>query len=195
MTQALFDFLAFPTLTTERLVLRQVQHTDAADVLVSFGDYEVQKYNGPVLDLDGVHDLIANEVRAGYEKKESLVWGITQRGDDTVMGMIGLWRWSRRNRRVMLGYDLARVYWGNGFATEGVTAVLNFAFTQMNLNRVEAYTIADNHGSVRMLERLGFVREGTRRGHSLEDDGTFHDSAIYALLCHEWNSGEQPHAR
>jgi ribosomal-protein-alanine N-acetyltransferase len=108
MTQALFDFEAFPTLTTERLVLRQVQHTDAEAVLVSFGDYEVQKYNGPVLDLDGVHDLIANEVRAGYEKKESLVWGITQRGDDTVMGMIGLWRWSRRNRRVMLGYDLAR---------------------------------------------------------------------------------------
>jgi ribosomal-protein-alanine N-acetyltransferase len=89
---------------------------------------------------------------------------------------------------VILGYDLARVYWGNGFATEGVTAVLNFAFSQMNLNRVDVCTIADNHGSVRMLERLGFVREGTRRGYSWEDDGTFHDSAIYGLLKAEWGN-------
>ncbi len=185
MAQSTFDFTAFPMLTTERLVLRQVQHTDAAAVLVSFGDYEVQKYNGPVLDLNGVHDLIS-EIRTTYEEKRGLAWGVTRRGDDTVMGMVGLWNWSKHHRRAMLGYDLARVYWGNGYATEGVTAVLNFAFTRMNLNRVEAYTIADNHGSVRMLERLGFVREGTRRDHSWEDDGTFHDSAIYGLLCDEW---------
>ncbi|MCB8944862.1 MAG: GNAT family N-acetyltransferase [Ardenticatenaceae bacterium] len=191
MSGAIFDFTLFPTLTTERLVLRQVGHSDAADVLVSFGDFEVQKYNGPVLDLDGVHDLIANEIRAGYENKESLVWGITRGGEDRVMGMIGLWRWSRRNRRVILGYDLARVYWGKGYATEGITAVLNFAFTQMNLNRVEAYTIADNHRSVRLLERLGFMREGTRRNHSWEDDGTFHDSAIYGLLSGDWEMGNE----
>jgi ribosomal-protein-alanine N-acetyltransferase len=185
MSEATFDFAAFPTLTTERLLLREVQPTDAAAVLVSFGDPVVQMYNSPVLDLNGVHELIM-DIRKAYAAKESLVWGLTRQGDDTVMGMIGLWRWSRHHRRVELGYDLARVYWGKGYATEGVTAVLNFAFTQMNMNRVEAYTIADNHGSVRMLERLSFVREGTRRKHSWEDDGTFHDSAIYALLCDEW---------
>jgi len=185
MTQSLFDFAAFPALTTERLVLREVQHTDAAAVLVSFGDFEVQKYNGPVLDLNGVHDMIT-DMRAAYAEKRSLAWGVTRQGEDTVMGMIGLWRWNRHHRRVELGYDLARVCWGNGFASEGVTAVLDFAFNQMNLNRVDAYTIADNHGSVRMLERLGFVREGTRRGFSWEDDGTFHDSAIYGLLGDEW---------
>lgn len=182
----MLDFSDFPTLTTERLVLRQVQHADAPAVLLSFGDPVVQLYNGPVLDLNGVHDLIANEVRAGYEKKESVVWGVTEREKDVVIGMIGLWNWDKYHRRVMLGYDLARVYWGHGFMTEGLTAVLTFAFTQMNLNRVDAYTIADNHRSVRLLERLGFTREGTRRGFSWEDDGTFHDSAIYGLLRHEW---------
>ena len=185
-TNADFDFSTFPVLTTERLVLRQVQHTDALAVLVSFGDPVVQMYNGPVLDLNGVHDMITNEMRAGFAKKESLSWGITRHDDDTVMGMVGLWNLNRHHRRAMLGYDLARVYWGNGYATEGITAVLTFAFTQMNLNRVEAYTIADNHRSVRLLERLGFIREGTRRSASWEDDGTFHDSAIYGLLADEW---------
>lgn len=51
----------------------------------------------------------------------------------------------------------------------------------------EAETIADNHESVRMLERLGFQREGTRRSYSWEDDGTFHAGAIYGLLRDEFN--------
>jgi ribosomal-protein-alanine N-acetyltransferase len=175
----------FPTLTTERLLLRQIDHTDAADVLVSFGDFEVQKYNGPVLDLNGVHEMIA-DARRSYAEGQSVSWGITRRGEDTVMGGIGLWDWNKYHRRAMLGYDLARAYWGNGFATEGITAVLHFAFTHMNLNRVDATTIADNHRSVRLLQRLGFTREGTRRDYSWEEDGTFHDSAIYGLLCNEW---------
>jgi ribosomal-protein-alanine N-acetyltransferase len=185
MSEALFDFSTFPVLTTERLRLRQVQHTDAAAVLVSFGDFEVQKYNGPVLDLNGVHEMITDAQRS-YAEGRSVSWGITRQGDETVMGGIGLWNWNKYHRRVELGYDLARVYWGKGYATEGITAVLNFAFSQMNLNRVDAYTIADNHGSVRLLARLGFTREGTRRGYSWEEDGTFHDSAIYGLLASEW---------
>jgi ribosomal-protein-alanine N-acetyltransferase len=56
----------------------------------------------------------------------------------------------------------------------------------MDLHRVYAGTIADNHESVRLLERIGFTREGTRREHSWEDDGTFHDSAMYGLLRHEF---------
>lgn len=184
-----FNFSTFPTLKTERLLLREVQHRDAKDILVSFGDFEVQKYNGPVLDLNGVHDMVT-DMRATYAKKMSLAWGITRQGDETVLGMVGLWDWNKYHRRAMLGYDLARVYWGNGFATEAITAVLRFAFdpAQMNLNRVDAYTIADNQGSVRLLERLGFTREGTRRGYSWEEDGTFHDSAIYGMLQAEWNA-------
>ena len=88
-----FDFSTFPTLKTERLLLREVQHGDAKDVLASYSDFEVQKYNGPVLDLNGVHDMIT-DMRAAYAKKKSLAWGITQQGKETVMGMVGLWDWN-----------------------------------------------------------------------------------------------------
>ena len=52
----------------------------------------------------------------------------------------------------------------------------------MNLHSIYANTIADNHASVHLLERIGFRREGTRREFSWEEDGTFHDSAMYGLL-------------
>ena len=51
-----------------------------------------------------------------------------------------------------------------------------------------AQTIADNHESVRLLARLGFQREGTRRSYSWEDDGTFHAGAIYGLLRDEFEN-------
>ncbi len=57
--------------------------------------------------------------------------------------------------------------------------MIPFGFEQMNLHRIYAATIADNHESVRMLEKIGFIREGTERESSWEDDGTFHDSAMY----------------
>ena len=58
----------------------------------------------------------------------------------------------------------------------------DYGFTTMRLHRVQAHTIADNHRSVRLLERLGFQREGTLREYSWEDDLAFHDSAVYGLL-------------
>jgi ribosomal-protein-alanine N-acetyltransferase len=78
-----------------------------------------------------------------------------------------------------VGYALARDHWGQGIGTEAVWAMLRFGFEQMNLHRIYAGTIADNYESVRMLEKIGFVREGTKRESSWEDDGTNHDSAMY----------------
>jgi ribosomal-protein-alanine N-acetyltransferase len=56
----------------------------------------------------------------------------------------------------------------------------------MDLNRIEAETIEDNHESRHMLEKLGFVCEGIRREYSLEDDGEYHGSAMYGLLRSEY---------
>jgi ribosomal-protein-alanine N-acetyltransferase len=72
-------------------------------------------------------------------------------------------------------------HWGQGIASEAARAVIDYGFTTMKLHRIQAHTIADNH-PVRLLERLGFRREGTMREYSLEDDLSFHDSAVYGLL-------------
>jgi ribosomal-protein-alanine N-acetyltransferase len=107
-------------------------------------------------------------------------WAIT--ADDEVIGLIGLHTWEHHHRRAELGYDMAVSRWGQGIAGEAARAVIDYGFTTMRLHRIEAHTIADNHRSVRLLERLGFQREGTLREYSWEDDLAFHDSAVYGLL-------------
>ena len=183
---AVFDCSAFPSLITERLSLRELRRSDAADVLVFRGDPEVQRYNAPVSQsVADVHELM-DELDTEWADRTGICWAVTLKGSDTVIGLFGLHHWSRFHRRAEVGYDLAHAYWGQGIGTEAARAIVEFGFRRMDLNRIYAGTIADNRPSVRLLEKVGFTREGTRRQHSWEDDGTFHDSAMYGLLRDEY---------
>jgi len=189
----MFDFTNFPTLTTERLILRAFSLADAADALIFWGDAEVQKYNAePIKTVDEATASI-QRVHEWYQTQQEIIWGITRRGEDRVLGSCSLHHWDRHHRRAEIGYDLAHAEWGQGIGGEAVSAVLRFGFDVLQLHRFDAYTIIDNHESVRMLQRLGFQLEGVRREYSWEDDGTFHGSGVFGLLRHEYQStGAKP---
>jgi len=180
-----FDFFEFPVLKTERLILREVHLADAPDLLVFRGDPYVQRFNSRPLQSVAEAETAVRETHAAFSAKESLGWGVALKDSDRVVGGVGFYHWSRYHRRAEIGYDLALNYWGQGYGSEAVTAILRFGFERMKLHRVYARTIADNHESVGLLEKIGFVREGTQREYSWEDDGTFHDSAMYGLLRSE----------
>lgn len=182
-----FDFSHFPLLTTERLLLRELRLSDAADLLLFRGDPYVQRFNGPVYQSVEEAEASIQEAQREYEQREDIGWAVTLKEVDRAIGHFGFHSWDHYHRRAEVGYDLARTFWGQGIATEALGAILRFGFDRMNLNHIYAGTIADNHESVRLLERLGFQRDGTRRKFSWEDDGTFHDSALYSLLRDEYS--------
>jgi [ribosomal protein S5]-alanine N-acetyltransferase len=169
-----------PELTTQRLRLRAPELSDAPQVLVFRGDPEVQRFNDePLQTVDEAAtfiEFLREEIAADQRRH----WAIVFEG--TVVGLIGLHAWQHHHRRAELGYDLARSHWGRGIAGDAARAVIEYGFGAMALHRIQAHTIADNHRSVRLLEGLGFQREGTLREFSLEDDGAYHDSAVYGLL-------------
>ncbi|WP_432842652.1 GNAT family N-acetyltransferase [Dactylosporangium sp. CA-092794] len=176
--------MALPPISTDRLVLREPTVADAADVLVFRGDAEVQRYNDDPLqslaECEAFVEYLAAETAAGLRRH----WALEL--DGRVIGLMGLHSWKPGHRRAELGYDLSRAHWGRGYAGEAGRAVLRFGFTAMRLHRIQAYTIADNDRSVRLLTGLGFTREGTLRECSLEDDGRYHDSVVFGLLRPQW---------
>jgi len=169
-----------PELTTKRLLLRAPELSDAPDVLIFRGDPEVQRFNDEPLPTVAEAATFIEFLREEIAADQRRHWAIEFAG--TVVGLIGLHGWEQHHRRAELGYDLARTHWGRGIAFEAARAVIEYGFGAMALHRIQAHTIADNHRSVRLLERLGFQREGTLREFSLEDDGAYHDSAVYGLL-------------
>jgi [ribosomal protein S5]-alanine N-acetyltransferase len=172
--------VAMPVLTTQRLVLRGPELSDAPEVLLFRGDPEVQRFNDEPLRDEAEAATFIEFLREETAADQRRHWAIVYEG--TVVGLIGLHTWQQHHRRAELGYDIARSYWGRGIATEAARAVIDYGFGAMALHRIQAHTIVDNHRSVRLLERLGFQREGTLREFSLEDDGAYHDSAVYGLL-------------
>jgi ribosomal-protein-alanine N-acetyltransferase len=84
-----------------------------------------------------------------------------------------------------LGYGIGGAREGQGYMQEAVRAVIGHVFGAMNLHRIEATHAPDNLRSARLLERLGFRREGVRE-RSFYSDGRWNDSVVTALLNEQW---------
>jgi ribosomal-protein-alanine N-acetyltransferase len=169
------------TLTTSRLVLRQPTVDDAEQVLLFRGDPVVQRFSDRTLSSVAEAKELLVDIRPRVAAGSLRAWVIVLEG--SVIGMIGLHTWVPKHRRAELGFDLARVHWGRGYASEAARAVLSYGFTTMQLHRIEAYTMVENLRSARLLERLGFTREGVCRAYVVEDDEATYDSAVYGLLA------------
>jgi len=182
--------VAFPVLETRRLVLREVRVSDAEDIFSFVGDPEFEKWNGGgVDDVETLAREIGESARDANGQWKILRWGITLKPGDTVIGGISLHAWSREHNRAEHGYDVSRPYWRQGIASEAARAVLRFAFEALRLHRVEAFPTLDNIASVRLLEKLGFTREGTARDVLLMEDGLYHSVGQYSMLDGEYHRG------
>ncbi len=105
--------------------------------------------------------------------------------DGAFIGWCSLTRWNPDYRSASMGYCLDDAAWGCGYATEAARAVLQWAFDTLDLNRVQAETDTRNVASARVLEKLGFVREGTLREDCVVN-GEVSDSWVYGLIRRHW---------
>jgi [ribosomal protein S5]-alanine N-acetyltransferase len=190
-----FDFSYFPVLETPRLVLRELSLEDTAAVFRIRGDYDVTKYNiGPAYARAEQAASMIESVHYGFREGTELRWGIVPKAGEPlvdpehageVIGVCGYNYWDRRDHRGSIGYDLARAYWGRGYMPEALTAIIHFGFDQMGLNRIEADASIYNTASTRVLEKLGFIREGIQREQYFEDGG-YHDLCLFGLIKRDW---------
>jgi RimJ/RimL family protein N-acetyltransferase len=179
---------AQPTLLTERLALRALHLDDAAAVSEGAGDKRVARY---LIQVPSPYPITL--ARAWVEHR--IQWWTEGRGvtfaiarrtsPSTLIGTVSLRRFAK-DRRAELGYWLAASAWGHGFATEACRAALAFGFNTFELARVYAQVISDNTASMHVLDKLGMVREGTKRQHIVKA-GKLRDVVIYGLLRDEWS--------
>lgn len=180
------DFLP-PVLRTTRLVLRPFERHDAEDLLGVFADPEVVRYwsSGAWTDIAQAEAMIA-EALQGYREGGILRYAIALLDSDRLVGICNLRGFFEQNRRCELGYALAREHWGRGYAAEALEALLGHAFHELDLNRIEADIDPRNDASARLLERLGFRREGYMPERWIVH-GEKADTAFYGLLRRYWD--------
>jgi RimJ/RimL family protein N-acetyltransferase len=181
---------ALPTLSAPRLRLRALTPADADDVFAVFADPLVMRYwsSPPMTSPDQAAGYIG-QICDWFASRGGLQWGIALAAeDDRIIGTVTLCAFALAHRRCELGYALGADHWGQGYAGEALRRVLDFAFDDLDLARIEADVDPRNDASIRLLERLGFQREGLLRGR-WRVGGEVQDALIYGLLREQRRPG------
>lgn len=188
--------LPTPTLHTARLRLRPFGDTDANNLFALHSSTSVLRYwDAPPWSELARAERFISVCRQMAEEGTGARLAVDRVSGGAFIGWCGVTRWNPDYRSATLGYCFAEQAWGHGYATEAARVVLRWAFDTLDLNRVQAETDTRNAASARVLEKLGFVREGTLREDCVVN-GEVSDSWVYGLVRREWRpSSEQVSAR
>lgn len=173
---------SFPTLYTNRLILRQFSMEDADDVMRQAGDKEVARntLNMPHPYLPGMAEDWITTLHSDYKESNSLVYAICLKDSTSLIGAIGL-TLNLKYRNAELGYWIGRDHWNKGYCTEAVKAVIDYAFTDMVLNKIYANFFASNPASGRVMGKVGMKYEAILKSH-LYHWGEYKDLIYYSIF-------------
>lgn len=162
------------------LHLTELREADKADALAWLADPEIARWTLRIphpyagLDFDRFYALAREAEEAAGR---TLVFAV-RGADERLIGCIGLEGFSPGAHKAELGYWLARPFWGRGLMTEALKPVLRYCFATLRLAKLTAHVFVGNDASARVLEKLGFEREGMLRSH-FKKEGRLLDAWAY----------------
>ena len=179
-------FKRIPDLSTERLLLRKIRLTDAPDMFEYSTDPEVTKYLlwDPHPNVEHTRNYI-DYLQDRYRDGKYYDWAVILKSSGKMIGTCGFSSILPEHRSAEVGYVLNPAFRGQGIAGEALSAVLDFAFRKMALNRVEAKCVAENASSERVMQKVGMTFEGVARS-ALLVKGEFRNIKIYSMLRSEY---------
>lgn len=178
--------LATPSLHTTRLHLRPFTEDDADALFALHSNASVMRYwDSPAWNARARSERFLARCRQLTDEGTGARVAIDRASDGAFVGWCALTEWNPDFRSASLGYCLDEVMWGHGYATEAAHALLRWAFDTLDVNRVQAEVDTRNAASARVLEKNGFVREGTLREECIVN-GEVSDTWVFGLLRRDW---------
>ena len=170
-------------ITTERLILRPFQPENEKDLL-DFFEYrkgeEIPAYQGSkkINTIEEAKELIFDEYIT--IKGEKIVFAAEHKELECIIGMASL-TLNNENDEVIVGYEFGVDYWGFGYATETLKALIDYSFNVLQANRIEGRHFDNNEASGRVMEKCGMKLEGISR-QKVKMGSLYRDIYKYAIL-------------
>lgn len=176
------NFNPFPVLETENLLLRNLREYDKHDMFAIRSNATAMQYI-PRPMAKTVDDAVALvEIIISFtERNERINWAITEKGSDKMIGVIGYVGFKPESARAEVGYVIHPDYFGKGVGYESLKAVVDYGFNVVQLHSIEAIIRPDNVASIKLVEKLGFVREAYFRDYVFHNE-RFWDETVYSLI-------------
>ena len=178
------------TLETERLILRQIRMKDASRLVEQINNINISKWLLVVpfpyrlKDAKWYINHVAEEIKK--KPRTSYSFAVELKESPGVIGGFGISGIKFDQGTADLGYWLGQDYWRKGYATEGITSLINYAFRDLRLRRLRIPAFATNPASNALAKSLGFTYEGClRRAVVCKATGKIHDENLWGLLKSE----------
>ena len=171
----------FPALESERVTLRQFADSDLENVFKGLSHPDIIKYYGISFNsMEATKEQMA--WFADLEKNETGIWwAICSKEDGRFLGAGGLNNISKVNKKAEIGFWLMPENWGKGLMSEVMPLILNYAFTNIGLHRIEGFVETENVNCKKALAKLKFNWEGTMKDCEIKN-GEFISLDIYSKL-------------
>lgn len=168
----------------ESLLLKQIEISDAEDIFETIDNQRtyLRKWL-PFIDFTkniSDEERFINSIYSVPIENREFVFVIHY--NNQFAGLIGFKSTDRINRKTEIGYWLSESYQKKGIITESVKALIDFAFNELELNRIQIKCAVGNVPSINIPKRLKFQFEGIERDGELSSDGKFIDIEVYSLL-------------
>ena len=153
--------MSMPTLTTDRLVMREMNDGDLDAFAAVTADPEVSRWFGiEPLDRDETWRRMAYQV-GHFRLRGFGHWALDLRATGEFIGHAGLY-YPEGWPGVEIGWTLARPHWGNGYATEAARAAIDWGWRELDLDRIVSVIMPENVRSAAVAKRLGMTDSGER---------------------------------
>lgn len=158
--------MTIPEIESERLILRSVTELDIAKIHLLNSSEEIARFNtsGIPESIEETNAILENWIlENSKETKLRFTFAIELKKDTQLIGLIGinLGKIKYKNAEVWFKFDTK--FWNKGYATEALKEILNFGFNDLKLHRIEAGCAVENIGSIKVLEKVGMLREAHTR--------------------------------
>ncbi len=169
-------------LHTERLHLRKMKVSDSSSLFKIWSDPDVTKFMNVscFTDENQAKEMI-NLLDDLSRDSKAIRYSIIKKESNEIIGSCGYNSFDFENEKAEIGYDIAKSFWGRGYASEAICSLLDHAFSSLKLNRIEAKVDPENVNSIKLLQKLNFTFEGTLRQYE-RVEGKFNDLNIYSKL-------------
>lgn len=179
-------FANIPDMKTERLILRKILVRDTDDMFEYARRADVTRYLAwsPHPSRNYTKEYL-EYIATRYAAGEFYDWAVTEAKTGKMIGTCGFTKFDYSSNSAEVGYVLNPVFWGRGYAHESLEAVLEFGFTNLKLNRIEARHMEGNYASRRVMDKVGMTYEGMLR-QSLYVHGEYRNICVCSILNSEF---------
>ncbi len=184
--------MSFPTLKTDRLLLRGLTAEDVPEIQLLASDREIADTTLSIphpFEVEMAEQYVEGKISL-FESGKGVCFAAILVGADVLVGVITLKNIDQAHKNAEVGYWIGKDYWNNGYATEAAVAVINHGFGELSLQRIYAHCLSRNPSSGKVLSKLGMTHEGRLRQHTLKGH-EFEDIDLYGILRSEHRLGEE----